>query len=434
VQLQLALQLEKELGRLDLMDGLTKDQAAKAYMNLYGNWTSTNFAVTNKYLNGLRIKIINREIFFRPEPKELRDLAESNPKVFAEQFAVPAAHALVFLSKTLKEFSVPDVDFTISIGDFCLGTVRGLHESWGLMNDPDANKPQKADPPQMTEAFQAPIFSWNTATGGRKTCNAVTMPTYDWNWWTSNFTHGSWWRLDHFPQPPWEVRQPKLVWRGSLVGEDGIRARALRLGRMYPDLLDIKATNGGISCDKFFAQTKAFTDHNGLSDCLAASAPFLPMEQQLAFRYTLEMDGGSSTWRFKNALLGGFLVFKVDSSNGQFFYSSLQPFEHYIPVDAQNFEDDLVKKIQWANEHPTDAKVSINATTCEASSRGHRNTHFFLHSFSLGIIAVTATAMHPTKFIHAEGTYRQRFTSTNEHAERTRTPYDQALDEHRVSV
>jgi hypothetical protein len=355
-QLQQALQLEKELGRLDLMGGLTQDKAATAYMNLYGNWTATNFHITNKYLNGLRIQIVNKEIFFRPEPKELRDLAVENPKVFAEQFAVPAAHALVFLSRTVKQYPVPDVDFTISIGDFCLGTVRGVHEGWGLSNDPDANKPQKADPPQMTEAFQAPIFSWNTATGGRKTCNAVSMPTYDWNWWTSNFTAGSWWRLDKFPQPPWEVRQPKLIWRGSLVGEDGIRARALRLGRIHPDLLDIKATNGGIACDKFSAETKQFKDHNGLADCLAASGPFLPMEQQLAFRYILEMDGGSSTWRFKNSLLGGFLVFKVDSGNTQFFFSSLQPFEHYVPVDAENFEEDLVKKIKWANEHPTDAK------------------------------------------------------------------------------
>merc|ERR1719301_403970 len=115
--------------------------------------------------------------------------------------------------------------------------------------------------------------------------------------------------------------------------------------------MDVKAINGGVQCDKFSAQTKQFSDHNGLSDCLAASAPFLPMEQQLAFRYTLEMDGGGSTWRFKNALLGGFLVFKVDSDNSQFWSDSLQPFVHYIPVSKEGFEEDFLRKLKWAREH-----------------------------------------------------------------------------------
>ena len=50
---------------------------------------------------------------------------------------------------------------------------------------------------------------------------------------------------------------------------------------------------------------------------LQVSAPFTPMEAWTQYKYVLELDGGSSTWRFKNALLGGFVVFKVDSDDQQ---------------------------------------------------------------------------------------------------------------------
>jgi len=152
-------------------------------------------------------------------------------------------------------------------------------------------------------------------------------------------------------------------------------------------MMDIKATNGGIACDKFSAQLKQFEDHHGLADCLAASGPFLPMQQQLAFRYILEMDGGSSTWRFKNALLGGFLIFKVDSGNSQFFYTNLEPFEHYIPVDAENFEEDLVKKIQWANEHPTDAKAIADAGARFANEHLRDEDAHWAQQATLGLYA-----------------------------------------------
>ena len=47
------------------------------------------------------------------------------------------------------------------------------------------------------------------------------------------------------------------------------------------------------------------------------TAPFTPMEAWTQYKYVLELDGGSSTWRFKNALLGGFVVLKVDSDDQQ---------------------------------------------------------------------------------------------------------------------
>merc|ERR1719199_1731871 len=67
------------------------------------------------------------------------------------------------------------------------------------------------------------------------------------------------------------------------------------------------------------------------------------------------MDGGSTTWRFKNVLLGGFLVFKVDSDEEQFFSRSLQPFVHYVPVDKADFEADLLRKLARAKAHDDEA-------------------------------------------------------------------------------
>ena len=92
------------------------------------------------------------------------------------------------------------------------------------------------------------------------------------------------------------------------------------------------------------------------------TAPFTPMEAWTQYKYVLELDGGSSTWRFKNALLGGFVVFKVDSDDQQFFFSALEPFVHYVPVDKQDFEADLLAKLAWAEAHPEDcARIAKSA-------------------------------------------------------------------------
>jgi predicted O-methyltransferase YrrM len=89
------------------------------------------------------------------------------------------------------------------------------------------------------------------------------------------------------------------------------------------------------------------------------------------------MDGGGTTFRLKNLLLGGFLVFKVDSDATQFWFDSLRPYVHYIPVSRDNFEQDLMRKVQWATDHDADAEqIAANAQKFALEHLGDADAHW----------------------------------------------------------
>ena len=48
-------------------------------------------------------------------------------------------------------------------------------------------------------------------------------------------------------------------------------------------------------------------------------------EEQLQYKYTLDIDGHGGTWRLKHLFLSGSLVFKVDSPINQFWMPHLEP-------------------------------------------------------------------------------------------------------------
>ena len=51
----------------------------------------------------------------------------------------------------------------------------------------------------------------------------------------------------------------------------------------------------------------------------------LTWEEQLQYKYTLDIDGHGGTWRLKHLFLSGSLVFKVDSPINQFWMVHLEP-------------------------------------------------------------------------------------------------------------
>lgn len=86
------------------------------------------------------------------------------------------------------------------------------------------------------------------------------------------------------------------------------------------------------------------------------------MDEQEKNKYILDVDGGGSTFRLKNLLLGGWAVFRVQTGFEQWFGPDLKPYEHFIPVQLENIEEDLPKKIQWAMEHDAEVeRIAQNA-------------------------------------------------------------------------
>lgn len=334
---------------------------SRAELNLYGNYSlllgpAANSTQLEDFVAGTRVQVRGGRVLFKPVPAELRAPGEAQDrKLF---FEPPAAALLSFLSRTVAEYpDTPDVDVVFAHSDFCFGVTRKPAVSWGMGPRP-AKLPPDEPPPELASDRIPPVFTWSSSRGAQ-TCDAVTTTTYDWSMPIA---------VPTVPDggPPWAQRKPVLGWRGSLIGE-GARARIVHaaLGRAG---MDIKFTGG--SCGKYLQDAAAFgaseRDCAGATGVLGPEAPvsgaYMPLADQQAWKFVLDVDGGGSTWRLKTLLQGGWAVFKVVSENGQFWFSQLVPFVHYIPLSLENIETDLPEKLAWALAHDEDcARIAANA-------------------------------------------------------------------------
>lgn len=395
------------------------NEAAEAYKNLYE--PGLNLPSTQ----GLRV-ILDKEnrIFFRPEPYELwkdpsakavglaklahptsfpssipRQMYGQNRnsleygKEFAAHILVSITRALGVVGKEKTKGSMPGPFGGKTEADPAAGQVLGSAPAATPLGAAAVTGPggvegqqqERLPPVDVTFALWdwcghyyvpreahpnlPPLLSWNS----RPNCNVITTPTYDYSYFTQNFTSGSPWRADSYVAKDWVDRAPQLLWRGSLSSWDESRARAVRIGLLFPELLDIKVACKGCArtfglnkvpaagCNTYLMKVAAYGGPVGAEDCDHIAAPFMGEEEQLGFRYVLDMDGGASSFRLKNLLLSGSLVFRVvhdtpADRNAQFFFDDLKPFVHYIPVKFETMEEDLPAKVQWAKAHDAEAR------------------------------------------------------------------------------
>lgn len=360
--------------------------AGLAYQNLYMRFVNPWHRVEG-YVPGMRVRVVDGVIFYKPEPPELLIGSAKGDFVGTSKYMEwenAAAHSLTLLSLAVANFpALPAVDFTFQFGDLCRDADGGLTraERFGFSANPghDESLMYAADAPPFSGSWfrgrgqspprLPPVFSWNA----RPECNVVNTPSYDWLYFNQNFTEGSFWRFDSYPQVPFQKREAKLFWRGAVISWDGSRARALRTALLHPKLLDVKvpsATTSGETatdeiCDTYLKDLAAFGSPGGLEDCNRAGARHIfgdrlvPPQEQQHFKYILDMDGGGSTWRVKNVLLSGAVLFRVvheRNGSSQFFFGDLKPMEHFIPVSFERLEEDLPAKVRWARAHEQECR------------------------------------------------------------------------------
>lgn len=147
----------------------------------------------------------------------------------------------------------------------------------------------------------------------------------------------------------WDKKIGKGVWRGSNTGiqldkdwKHSPRGRLVIICNAFPDLCDAGFTqyvNGRVD------QIQEMKKSLGIVDMLT-------VEEQERFKYAIVADGNSApSSRMKSQLESGSLTMKQKSGFKEFFYSSLQPFVHFLPLRT-DFQD-LAEKIVWArkNDH-----------------------------------------------------------------------------------
>lgn len=143
--------------------------------------------------------------------------------------------------------------------------------------------------------------------------------------------------------PPFEQRDPRLLWRGSCMGpifdfqgplwEAYVRPRANRITAQFPGDIDAGVT----------------------SNC-APGTNNKPLDARDTFdaacthKYLLLLDGNSISGRSSRLLNTGSVLFKADSAFSEFWYHLLQPWVNYVPI--REHLEDMADQVQWLKANP----------------------------------------------------------------------------------
>ena len=151
----------------------------------------------------------------------------------------------------------------------------------------------------------------------------------------------------------WKFKKPVGIWRGATTGtqlftvdnwREQTRPQLVMFCENHPDICDAKISR------YVQASTDAIKEMQEEIGKESAMSP----EQQDRYKYALVLDGNSApSSRMRHHLERASLILKQSSPFIEFFYSSLQPYVHYVPI-SRSLED-LATVISWARGNNDDA-------------------------------------------------------------------------------
>jgi hypothetical protein len=149
--------------------------------------------------------------------------------------------------------------------------------------------------------------------------------------------------------PPWEMRMPDALWRGSTTGAwDGTNWRTLPRAQ----LCEIAAHSEGL-IDAGISGVVQMSDQ--ITREIHESGLMRPAVQPIEFahhKYQIDIDGNTNAWSgLFHKLYSGSPVLKVQSPLGcrQWYYDRLVPWFNYVPVSSDM--SDLITKIKWLRQN-----------------------------------------------------------------------------------
>lgn len=153
-------------------------------------------------------------------------------------------------------------------------------------------------------------------------------------------------RNNSFDSISWEKKIRKGVWRGANTGmtlknwKTSPRAQLVMLCNIRPDLCDAGIT-------EYLNGSKEQIEE--MKDALGTANTLSRYEQE-RFKYAIVSDGNSApSSRMRNHLESTSLIMKQTSKFKEFFYDSLIPYVHFIPLKS-DFRD-LAQKLSWIKEN-----------------------------------------------------------------------------------
>ncbi|XP_047536598.1 O-glucosyltransferase rumi homolog [Vanessa atalanta] len=140
---------------------------------------------------------------------------------------------------------------------------------------------------------------------------------------------------------PWEKKEEKVFFRGSRTSEE--RDSLILLSRSHPDLVDAQYTKNQAW------KSDADTLH-------APPASEVSFENHCKYKYLFNYRGVAASFRLKHLFLCKSLVFHVGSDWLEFFYPSLKPWVHYIPVSPKANKEEIMELIHYFKNNDSVAK------------------------------------------------------------------------------
>eukprot|EP00854_Cymbomonas_tetramitiformis_P028136 gene28136-34827_t len=120
--------------------------------------------------------------------------------------------------------------------------------------------------------------------------------------------------------------------------------------RQHPDLIDAKLVGeNDDACSRFLRVTEVWAQKRPsevefAENCSDILGDWKSPSDFAKYKYWLDVDGHGATFRFKNYLFGGAVIFKVESEYYQHFHNVFRPWVHYIPIYRENFVLNIAKR------------------------------------------------------------------------------------------
>lgn len=137
-------------------------------------------------------------------------------------------------------------------------------------------------------------------------------------------------------QTPWEEKSDLAFFRGSRTSSE--RDPLVKLARKCPKVADARYTKN--------QAWKSPKDTLGMEPAEEAS-----LESHCSYKYLFNYRGVAASFRMKHLFLCRSLVFHVGSEWLEFFYPSLKPWVHFIPVPSNAEEGEIFHLLEFVKEH-----------------------------------------------------------------------------------
>ena len=167
--------------------------------------------------------------------------------------------------------------------------------------------------------------------------------------------------------PEWRVRQDLFFWRGSPTTNwfqhDGSPVTSIA---EIPRVKFCGMLVGDARCDVGISNAwgDRFTELEMLSHFQVGGfhRPGIPMVQHARYKFLFDVDGVANAWSFFDKLLMGSCVLKIRSPYEQWYYSEIQEWVHFVPVERDL--SNLIEILDWCSSHDGEAR--------EIAERGQR--------------------------------------------------------------